>query len=154
MTPEELATQVPSLEELWAVSEVSCLTVGPNLAVSRTSGFRKTIWVGGAAPVKILGLYLSFDYWSLPASDSAYWCFSADIGAGGSHSPCAKRCTRITGADANGGIVARTPWTFDGAAWGDSTLSAGQILSLNISPVGAVAAITFPMTVGIRYAPQ
>jgi hypothetical protein len=154
LTADDLATQVPSIEELWAVCEVSCLTVGGISAVSRASGFRKTVWVGGAAPVAILGLYLAFEYWSQPASDSAYWTFRADIGAGGSYVACAQRSTRNTGPDANGAITARVPWTFDAAAWGPSIVTAGQIMTLNIWPTGTPPAILLPMSVGVRYAPQ
>jgi hypothetical protein len=154
MTPEELAEQVPSLEELYAIASFPSWVTSGTPVASQSSGFRQTLFVPTGVPVRILGVALSFEYWNLAASDTNYWMATAEIGSGTNWPDHAVRTTQNTGGTANGGITARTPWTFDAAAWSpDPIVAPGQALAMLWTKFGSPAAFAFPVTYTIRYSP-
>lgn len=148
-----LKAQTPTLEELLLVSQICCYTY-----TTPARDITGPVWLTLATapiPLRILSVTLSFEYWSLPASDANYW--QAELArhtvAGGSE-VFATRTTQNTGANANGAIVQRKAWSFDAAAWGSADLAVGEGLKLRPSPFGNPASNwRLPMTATIRYRP-
>jgi hypothetical protein len=159
-TTDELAADLaavkqatPTHEDLIVVSPFCCYAYGTPTNV--ISGASWMTLMTAPIPLRILSVALSFEYWSLLPSDTAYW--QADLAAhtaAGFGVPFATRTTQNTGANANGAITARTAWTFDAATWGMSDLGTGDGLALKASPVGSPASSwRFPMVATIRYRP-
>ena len=150
-TVDELAEQVPSLEDLLFSAVVPCWNNGADKITAATA---MTLLVA-PIPVRILSVSLSFEYWSLAAWDVAYWKMELNHGdAIAGYTTFATRTTQITGANANGGIVARKAWTFDAAAWGSADLAAGELLRMTVTPVGSPASdFDMPFTATVRYRP-
>lgn len=142
--------QVPTLEEQLCSMTVPCWNNGVDKISTATA---MTLLVA-PIPLRVLSCGLSFEYWNLAASDSAYWAMTLNRGdAAAGYLDVARRTTQNTGGDAGGGIVARTPWTFDGANWANADLAAGDLLRLTVSPAGSPAAFDMPFTATIRYRP-
>lgn len=155
-TLDELAAQVaalqesvPTLEDLLFSTTIPCWgSSTPSCTI--TGSTRLTLMVA-PMPVRILSVAMSPEYQTLAASDTAYWTCAIERGFAGSFPDLAIRSTQNTGANANGGLAQRTPWTFDAAAWTDTDLAAGDLLTANWYPTGAVAALGFPHTYTVRY---
>lgn len=150
-TIDELAACTPTLEELIFSTVIPCWNNGADKIGSATA---MTLLVA-PIPLRVLSCALSFEYWSLAASDTRYWTAELNAGTGplGFRS-VATRSTRNTGATANGGVTARKAWTFDAAAWGPADLGAGELLRLTATPVGdPVTDWDLPMTATLRYRP-
>lgn len=159
-TTDELAADLaavkaatPTLEELLTVSQICCYAYG---APSNTIG--SSVWLtllSAPFPMRVLSVALSFEYWSLAASDTNYWQFDlAAHVAAGFGTPFATRTTQSTGPNANSGITARTAWTFDAAAWSGGDLATGDGLAMKVTPVGTPASsLRLPVTATIRYRP-
>ena len=157
MTLEELeaaflAAQAatPTLEELLFSDTI----VSWNGSTTITGSTRFTLLVP-PIPVRILSVGISSEYQTLAASDTAYWTCALEHGtnAGGGFPDLAVRSTQSTGANANGGISSRVPWTFDAATWVSQDVAAGELLTVNWIPTGSVAALQFPQTYTVRYRP-
>lgn len=157
MTLEELeaaflAAQAatPTLEELLFSDTI----VSWNGSTTITGSTRFTLLVA-PIPVRILSVAVSSEYQTLAASDTAYWTCALEHGtnAGGGFPDLAVRSTQSTGANANGGISSRVPWTFDAATWVGQDVAAGELLTVNWIPTGSVAALQFPQTYTVRYRP-
>jgi hypothetical protein len=144
-----LKTQVPIHEELLFSTILPCW----NNAVDKLTNANAISLLVAPIPLRVLSCALSFEYWSLAASDSAYWTMTLSRGNTSGYTDIAARSTQNTGANANGGITARKAWTFDAAAWGDAELAAGDLLRLTVAPTGTVAAWDMPVTATIRYRP-
>lgn len=156
-TLEELAAELeavksstPTLEELTFSVLVPCWNNGAD----RIANANAMTFLVSPIPVRILAIALSWEYWSIPASDTNFWTLTARKGSNGtSWTSIASRATRNTGADANGGVTARKAWTFDAAAWGNSDLSAGDLLRIDFVPTGNPADLDMPFTVSVQYRP-
>lgn len=156
MTPEdvqaELAltkTQTPTLEELLFTQSLQRFNGADSITGSPA-------WTFFVAPIKckILSVALMWEYLNIPVSDTSYWRLTLQKGeAVGGWTDVAARSTQNTGANANGGIVARKAWTFDAAAWGDGVLLPGQGMRIAFSPTGSPPALTFPVCLTGRYSP-
>lgn len=145
---ETVKGSTPTLEDLLFSMVVPCWN---NAADKLTSANAMTFLV---APIKVrvLSIALSWEYWSLGASDTAYWTMTAKKGNNAAGwATLATRSTQNTGGVANGGIAARTAWTFDAAAMGDADLNVGDLLRVDFAPTGSVAALDLPFTATIRY---
>lgn len=144
---------VPTLEEQLTSTIVSCWKGTSDQPIDLVPwGYSATLLV---APINlsVLSVGLSFEYWSLPASDSAYWAASLLIGTSvAGFATAATRTTQNTGATANGGITARSPWTFNSAPGSPWTVPAGQLLLINWNPTGSPIQMKLPVTVTVRYA--
>jgi hypothetical protein len=157
MTPEELAEQVPSLEELLFANTVCCWTNSSQTPIRDITGAVWMTLMFAPIPVRILSVTLSWEYWNLAASDTAYW--SADLAVrgpstSGDYDVFATKTTQLTGATANGPVVARQAWSFDSANWTTADLQAGDALMLKPAPVGSPASNwRLPMTATVRYRP-
>lgn len=160
-TTDELAADLsalqqatPTHEELLFTTPICCWTAGTTPARDITSAVWITL-VTAPIPMRILSVALSFEYWNLAASDTAYW--KADLAQhtpAGAFNTFATRSTQNTGANANGPIVSRQAWTFDAAAWGTSDLAVGDSLTLRPTPVGSpVSDWRLPMVATVRYRP-
>ncbi|GAA3228865.1 hypothetical protein [Actinocorallia longicatena] len=155
-TVEELAAQIavlreqiPTLEDLLFSVGIQTWDGGPSVA----EGTRFTL-MAAPFPLRVLSVAVSFEYFSLAASDTVYWKGVLEKGTGPEGFPdIAARTTRPTGADANGPITARVPWTWDAAAWSDADLAKGQLLTVNWTPVGRPAALRLPALYTVRYRP-
>jgi hypothetical protein len=153
-TTDELAAQLaalqgstPTLEELLFSDTI----VSWNGGTTITGSTRFTLLVA-PIPLRILSVSISSEYQTLAASDVAYWTCALEHGTGPAGFPdLAVRSTQNTGANANGGITARLPWTFDAAAWLSTDVAAGELLTVNWYPTGSVAALQFPQTYTVRY---
>jgi len=146
-----LQSSVPTLEEQVMVSNFCCYANG-----TPVNTVASAVWLTLASapiPMRVLSVDLSFEYWSLTASDTNYWQAELAIhNAAGFGTPFAIRSTRSTGANANGGITARIPWNFDAAAWGTADLAKGENLAMRVAPFGTPATpFRFPMVATIRY---
>lgn len=149
-TVDELAAQTPSLEELLTSTLVPCWN-GP---IDRLSTANAMTLLVAPIPLRILSVAISWEYWNLAASDTAYWSANLNKGTGPTgFASIATRTTQNTGANANGPVVARKPWTFDAAAWGNADLAAGELLRVTFSPAGTVNDLDMPFTVTTRYRP-
>lgn len=150
----ELQIQVPTIEDLiCTVSIPGWSSSGGTLSASLGSSTRFTLMTLNV-PVRILSVAVSFEYFSLGASDTSYWtCFLEKGNEAAGFPDIAARSTQNTGANANGAIVKRTPWTFDAAAWGNADVAAGELLAVNWAPTGSVANLEFPVNYTIRYQP-
>jgi hypothetical protein len=149
---QDFKTRVPTLEEQIAIFSAQAWKSGSSLSLSMASSFRMCM-LTAPIPLRVLSVALSWEYWSLAASDTTYWTAAAQIGTGpGGFTTVAQRSTSNTGATANGPIVARQAWTLDGAAWTANSLAAGDQLALLWSLTGTPAALQFPLTATIRYA--
>ena len=154
-TIEELAADLetvkgstPTLEDLLFSTVVPCWN---NAADKLTGANAMTLLV---APIKlrVLSIALSWEYWSLAASDVNYWTLTVKKGSNpAGWTTIATRTTQNTGANANGAVAARSAWTFDAAAWGDADLNIGDLLRVDFAPTGSVAALDLPFTATIRY---
>lgn len=158
MTLEELAAdvtalreQVPTLEDLLLSTVVPCWNNG----LDKVSGATAFTLLVAPIPMRILSVALSFEYWSLPASDTNYWSVELNRGdAIKGYTAIATRTTQTTGANANGAITARKAWTFDAAAWASADLAAGDLLRMTAAPGGSPASdFDMPFTATIRYRP-
>jgi hypothetical protein len=155
-TLDELAAQVaalqesvPTMEDLLFSTTVPCWG-SSTPSVSITGSTRITLLVA-PIPVRILSVAVSPEYQTLAASDVSFWTAALERGSGGSFPDLAIRSTQATGANANGGLAQRTPWTFDAAAWVDTDLAAGDLLTVNWYPAGSPAALQLPHTYTVRY---
>jgi hypothetical protein len=150
---DTLKTQVPTLEDLFFSVPIESWKGSDDKPICLIPwSFRATLLV---APinVNVLSAALSFDYWTLPASSTTYWQAALEVGSGTSWTQVATKTTQPTDANANTGITARTPWTFDSAT-GPTPIAVqqGQLLAITWTPVGGPAALKLPMTVTIRAA--
>lgn len=145
---DALKQLVPTQEEMLFSTELASW----NGTWDPTGAFLASIMV---APfdMDILSVGLVFDYFNLAASNSAYWQATIRFGNDAGNTTVATRSSESTGADSNGAIVARRPWTFDGATWSSRRLKAGQCLQIGFSPAGSPAALNLPAAVTVRYAP-
>lgn len=146
-----LRDSVPTLEEQLFSTTIPCWGTTPGGSI--TTSNRITLLVA-PIPLRILSVAISWDYQTLTASDTAYWTCALEHGnnASGSGFPdLAVRSTQNTGANANGGIASRVPWTFDAAAWASTDIAAGELLTVNWIPTGSPAALQFPQTYTVRY---
>ena len=150
-TVADLQASVPTLEEQLLVSNVCCYSFGAPTNLI-TSGVWITLMTA-PIPLRILSVDLSFEYWTIAPSDTNYWETRLAIHSGTSFgTPFAIRSTQSTGANANGGITARTPWTFDAASWGTADLAKGDGLAMNVVPGGTpVTSFRLPVVATIRY---
>lgn len=150
-----LATQAatPTMEELLCSTTLCCW--GSTTPASSITGSTRMTLMSAPIPLRILSVSVSWDYQTLTASDTAYWTCALEHGtnAGGGFPDLAVRSTQSTGANANGGIASRVPWTFDAATWVSQDVAAGELLTVNWIPTGSVAALQFPQTYTIRYRP-
>jgi hypothetical protein len=159
-TTDELADDLaalkrvtPTIEELIATTSICCWTSGTTPARDITSAVWITL-LTAPIPLRILSVALSFEYWSLSASDTAYWQAELARHDASAFTVFATRTTQSTGANANGAITSRQPWTFDAAAWGTADLAAGESLTLRPTPIGGPASNwRLPMLATIRYRP-
>lgn len=155
-TTDELATQLasvqdstPTLEELLFSTTVPCWGSTPSGTI--TGSTRLTLMVA-PIPLRILSVGISWDYQTLAASDTNYWTCALEHGNATAGFPdLASRSTQSTGANANGGITARMPWTFDAATWASQDVAQGELLTVNWIPTGSVVALQFPQTYTVRY---
>jgi len=155
-TTDELAAQLadlravtPTLEELLFSDTI----VSWNGSTTITGNTRFTLLVA-PIPLRILSVAISSEYQTVPASDTAYWTCALEHGTeAGGFPDLAVRSTQNTGANANGALAKRTPWTFDAATWVSQDVAAGELLTVNWIPTGAVAALQFPQTYTVRYRP-
>jgi hypothetical protein len=150
---DTLKTQVPTLEDLFFPVSITSWKGSDDKPICLVPwSFRSTL-LPAPINVSVLSVALSFDYFMLGASDSVYWQAALEVGSGSSWTPVATRTTQSTGPNANGGITARTPWTFDSAT-GPTPIAVqqGQLLAITWTPVGGPAALKLPMTVTIRAA--
>jgi len=146
-----LQASVPTLEDQILTSNVCCYSFG-----TPTNLITSSVWItlmSAPIPLRILSVDLSFEYWTIAASDTNYWETRLAVHSGTTFgTPFAIRSTQSTGANANGGITARTPWTFDATAWGVSDLAKGDGLAMNVVPAGTPASsFRLPMVATIRY---
>lgn len=156
-TTDELAAELeavkastPTLEELPFSFLVPCWNNG----IDKLTSANAMTFLVAPIPLRVLSIALSFEYMNLPASDTAYWTLTAKKGSNpGGWTDVAARSTQNTGALANGGIVSRSKWTFDAAAWGNADLAAGDLLRVDFVPSGSVASLDLPFTVTIRTRP-
>lgn len=155
-TTDELAAQVAALQEATPTLEellFSDTIVAWNGNTTITASTRFTLLVA-PIPLRILSLSISSEYQTLAASDTNYWTCALEHGTNAAGFPdLAVRNTQNTGANANGGIAQRTPWTFDAASWASQDVAAGELLTVNWIPTGSVAALQFPQTYTVRYRP-
>lgn len=147
----DLKTKVPTLEELPFQQSLQRFDGKDQI----TGNWAWTFFV---APIKckVLSVALLPEYQSIGGSDSNYWRFTLQKGAGTSWVDVAQRSTQNTGPIAGGSIQQRKPWTFDAAAWGDATLQAGQAMRIAFAPFGNIATtapVEFPLALAGRYAP-
>lgn len=143
---------VPTLEELPYGAKTTCWKDANNNPICVVPwSYRDTLLV---APINlsVLSVTLSFEYWTLPASDTSYWRADLQVGSGATWTTVATRSTQNTGSTANGGITARTPWTFDAAVSTTTpiSLTMGQLLAIAWTPVGSPAAMLLPVTYTMR----
>lgn len=145
---------VPSLEDLATTVMVDAWPDANGVPGTKmVSGYAATLMVA-PIPLKILSVAVSFEYWSFAASDTAYWRGAIRKGSGiPGFTDLAVRTTQNTGGDANGGVTARTAWTWDAAPWADLTLAAGELLVATWSPYGGAGIQKLPATYTIRYRP-
>jgi hypothetical protein len=143
----ELRRQTPTLEELLVTASFQSWKGATDL----TKPVRFTLLVA-PIPVRILSVAVSFEYWTIAASETSYWTGVLEQGDGQAGFPdIAARSTRSTGANANGGITARKAWTWDAAAWSGADLAAGELLTVTWTPTGTPAALSLPALYTIRY---
>lgn len=145
---------VPTLEESLLSFVVDSWPLNGAPVQSLSVAYRTSLIV---APINlsILSLAISWEYWSLAASDTAYWYGNLEVGTGpAGFTTVATRSSQNTGVNANGAITARSPWTFDAAVTTTTPVSVtkGQLLAISWFPSGTVAAMKLPVTYTIRYA--
>lgn len=156
-TTDELAAQLasmqestPTLEELLFSTTLTCWGV-TSAGMSISGSTRLTLMVA-PIPIRILSVSIAWSYQTLAASDTSYWTCALEHGVEVTGYPdLAVRSTQNTGANANGGISQRTPWTFDAATWTSQDVAAGELLTVNWIPTGSVAPLQFPHTYTVRY---
>lgn len=155
-TLEELAAELemvksstPTLEEQFFSTVIPCWNNGIDRLPEATA---MTLAVA-PWPMRILSVAISWEYWNLTASDTAYWKGELNRGTGpGGFTPFAAKTTQNTGGLAGGGIAARRAWTFDSANWGTAAdLAAGDLLRITWTPYGGVAALDLPLTATVGY---
>jgi hypothetical protein len=159
-TTDELAADLaavkastPTIEELIVTTPICCWTSGTTPARDITSAVWITL-LTAPIPLRILSVALSFEYWSLAASDTAYWQAELARHDASAFTVFAVRTSQITGPNANGPVTSRQPWTFDAAAWGSADLATGESLTLRPTPIGSPASSwRLPMLATIRYRP-
>lgn len=155
-TTDELAAQIaamqaatPTLEELLFSDTIPSWNGNTTI----TGSTRFTLLVA-PIPLRILSVSISSEYQNLAASDTAYWTCALEHGTNtGGFPDLAVRSTQNTGANANGGIASRVPWTFDAATWVSQDVAAGELLTVLWTPTGSPAALQFPQTYTVRYRP-
>lgn len=156
MTLEELEAVVSQLQETTPTLEELIFSVGIqswNGLTDLSGNTRMTLMVAPVA-LRVLSVDLSFEYWSLPSSNTDYWSVTLEKGTSpGGFPDIATRNTKNSGADANGPINDRESWNFDAANWAGADLSKGQLLCLNWTKTGAPDAIHLPMIATVRYRP-
>lgn len=156
MTLEELeefattwSSKTPTLEELMFTLSIP----NWNGSTDVTAATRFTLLIA-PVPVRVLSVDISFEYWTLVSSPTAYWQATLEKGTGPAGFPdIANRDTQATGANANGPIVSRQAWNFDAATWANADLAKGELLCVTWSKVGTPAALHLPMTATVRYRP-
>jgi hypothetical protein len=156
MTLEELEAaflqfrdQVPTLEGLMTNTAIQSW----NGYTDITTNTRYTL-MAPLIPVRILGVAVSFEYWTQAGSDTSFWTGAIEHGTNATGFPdMAVKTTQLTGALANGGITQRTPWTWDAESWTTTDVAAGELLTVNWYAAGAPApsALHFPALYTIRY---
>jgi hypothetical protein len=151
-------TQVPSLEGLLTTVPITSWN-GPGAAPSSVCHWSYTTPLLSAdVPLTVLSVSAVFNAWSLPVSDTAYWTAALEVGSNlAGWTVVAARSTQNTGANTNGPILARTPWTFNAATGGPWQVPQGQLLAINWSPVPENAPssppdMRLPLLYTIRYA--
>lgn len=148
----QLQESVPTLEEQWFTTAVQAWVDGAGALTRSPGNHRCTIMVAPVA-CRILSVDLSFEYWTLAGSDANYWTGTVEKGSDGTFPDIVTKTTQLTGADANGGITARTAWSFDSGNWSNADLSKGQLLAINWAKTGTPAAFLYPMIATVRYRP-
>lgn len=155
-TTDELAAQIaalqaatPTLEEQLFSMTIPCW--GSSTPASSITGSTRLTLMVVPIPLRILSVGISWDYLTIAPSDTVFWTCSLERGSGGLFPDLAVRSTQNTGANANGGISPRVPWTFDAAAWVNTDLAAGDLLTAIWDPTGSPAALKFPQTYTVRY---
>jgi hypothetical protein len=147
---EAVKGATPTAEELLFSTLVPCWN-GP---LDKLTGANAMTFLVAPIQLRVLSIAFSFEYWSLPPSDTNFWTMTAKKGSNTTTwDVVATRSTQNTGANANGGVTARKAWTFDAAAWGDADLAAGDLLRVDFAPTGSPAALDMPFTCTIRYRP-
>jgi hypothetical protein len=145
---ETVKASTPTLEEQLFSQMVPCWNNGAD----RLTGGNAMTFLVAPIPLRILSISMSFEYWNIAASNSNYWTLSARKGSNTSGwATFAERSTQSTGGNANGPVASRTPWTFDGATWGNADLQAGDLLRMDFVPTGNPADLDMPFTITVRY---
>jgi len=148
----QLQETTPTLEEQWFAIGVQGWVDSAGNITRSVGGHRTTIMVAPVA-CRILSVVSSFEYFACPASDTDYWSIGLEKGSGTSFPNITTKSTQVTGANANGGIVGRTAWSFDSGNWGNADLAQGQLLALNFTRTGSAPNILYPATHTVRYRP-
>lgn len=145
---EQVKTSTPTLEEQLFSQMVPCWNNG----VDRLSNANAMTFLVAPIPLRVLSISMSWEYWSIAASNTNYWTLTARKGNNSAGwGVIAARSTQSTGGNANGPVAARTAWTFDGASWGDADLAAGDLLRIDFAPTGSPADLDMPFTITVRY---
>ena len=159
MNLAELESEVIQVKQTTPILEELCFSYGIQSwvdgigSVTRSPlNHRVTIGIAPMA-MRVLSAAVSFEYWNCPASNTDYWEVSLEKGSGASFPNIAFTTTQSSGANANGGIVARTAWTLDSANWGDADMAKNQLLAVNLSRIGNPPTIFYPATWTVRYRP-
>ena len=148
----QVRVSTPTVEEQWFAFGVQGW-VDASGAINRSvGGHRSTIMVAPKA-CRILSVVVSFEYFSCPKSDTAYWTLGLQKGSGTSFTDITNKSTQDTGAIANGDIVPRTAWWFDSGNWGDADMYSGQLLAVNFTRTGSAPNILYPAAYTVRYRP-
>ncbi|GAB3667044.1 hypothetical protein GCM10027589_32570 [Actinocorallia lasiicapitis] len=144
-----LKSRTPTLEEL-----VFCVGIQSWVKGAEVGEATRFTLMAAPFPLRVLSVSVTFEYFSLAASETAYWSAVLEKGTGPKGFPdIAARTTRSKGADANGPITARVPWTWDAATAGDADLAAGELLAVNWTPVGSPPKLKLPALYTVRYRP-
>jgi hypothetical protein len=145
---------VPTLEEQLFSLVVDSWPNSSGTPITQIPWSIRTTLLVAPIPLKILSVAASFEYWTLAASDTAYWTGVVEHGTqSAGFTAVATRSTQNTGANANGGVAQRTAWTWDAAVWQDITYNAGDLMSVSWTPTGSPAPMVLPVTYTVRYRP-
>lgn len=148
--------QTPTLEELLFTTYIPSYNYLGALypSVPGTGGGASITVMVAPMVMRVLSLSLSWEYWSIGASDTNYW--NVDLlrrfADGSANNIVVTRTTQITGPQANGAIDSRSAWTFAGADTSTEPFNTGDLLGITVRPTGTPADMYLGFTVTIRYA--
>lgn len=149
----QLMTVTPTVDELSVASTVNGAWIaGAWSQTLTTTNSTMGLWSAPFA-CKVVWAAVSWDNWSFTANDTNYWNVTLRrMDAAKAQYDITVKGTKVTGGES---VVNRVTWVLNGGAWNTAAalFAAKDLLCIDVAPVGAPAAMKFPITATFRYQP-